>query len=108
MSVPSSNTYENAALKLIELERDGQMTVEIFTALCLLLVNHSSLSARTRNELIYRAGLSNLETKYPTQEQFLGHWSTRGAALPEQMTSTPHSHSGCWCNSSKKQGTNDF
>ena len=108
MSVPSRTTYENAALKLIELERDGQMTVETFTALCLLLVNHSSLSAKTRSELIYRAGLQNSETRSPTQEDFLGHWSTRGAALPEQTTNTPHSHSECWCNSSRKQATNDI
>lgn len=107
MNVPSLGISDKAALELIALVQDGAMTVETYTELLRLVVSHSSLSARTTPVYNWPDGSASYGPRLTTQEELLGYSSTRNGALQMQQSNTPHSHLGCWCNSSKKRDTSN-
>ena len=67
----------------------------------------SRLSARTTDETIFPDGSWNLNVRLLTQEETSVLLSTRNMAQQNLKINTPRSHSKCWCNSSRKQDTND-
>lgn len=97
----------NAALELKELVRGGQMTVETYTELVTLAVSHSRLSARTTSASTSLDGSGNSKRRLVTQREFLGYSYTSAGEHRIPQSSTPHSHSGCWCNYSKKPVTSE-
>lgn len=67
----------------------------------------SRSSVRTTGGTTFRAGSWNLNVRLLTQEENLELLSTRNTAQQSLTNSTPLSHSGCWCNSSRKQDINN-
>ena len=107
MNEASSDTYESVASELSELALVGLMTVATFTALSRLLVMRSPLSAKTKSDLTLLAGSLNSLPNLETQEDWLGLSSISAEVRHAVTSNTPRSHSGCWCNSSKKRDTSD-
>lgn len=68
-------------------------------------LSHSSV--RTTEGTTFRAGSWNLNVRLLTQEENLVLLSTRSTGQQNQTSSMPLSHLGCWCNSSRKQDTNN-
>lgn len=95
-----------AALELIALGLDGQMTeatyMELLNSLC-----HSLLNAKTIEGTTSPAGSANSTPRLATQEEFLGASSTSGRESLAHLINTRLSHSQCWCNSSGKPDTNE-
>ena len=104
MKDQSSTTYATTASRLTELVQDGPMTVEIYMECIHLLGLLLRSSARTTDEITSLGGSKNSTSKSPTQEEASEPSSTNESAQPKAGNNTPLSHSGCWCNSSKKQG----
>ncbi len=107
MNDQSFSISAKAASELIALVRDGAMTEETFMELRHLRINRSSLSAKTTSDSTSADGSQNSAQKLVTQEEWLGYSSTRSEEPPTQQSSTPLSHSGCWCSYSKKRGTSN-
>jgi hypothetical protein len=93
--------------QLIALGLAGAMIVGMSTAYLIHLVRRSLLSAKTINVSTLVGGSQNSEPRLLTQAEWLGYSSTRSGALQMQQSNTPHSHLGCWCNSSKKRDTSN-
>ena len=107
MSEASWPFYESMASELIELVQAGQMTVETFTGLAVLMADRSSWSARTTELQNLLAGYLNYGQSALTLEQKLEPWFISALEAQAEKINTPRSHSGCWCNSSKKRDTSN-
>lgn len=102
MKEKSSLTCENTSQTWIAQEPDG-LTIEVtFT-----VSKASHGNVRTKRLWPYLNGLQNYMKNVEMLELLSGPLFTRSVERQTQESSTPHSHSGCWCNSSKRQGTND-
>ena len=98
---------EVLALTLIALGLGGLMTVVIFMVSPTLKGNRSRLNVRTTEETTSPVGLWNSNVRLLTQEEALALSYTRNMGQRNLKINTPVSHLGCWCNLSRKQGTND-
>ena len=107
MSDSSWPFYESVASELIALAQAGQMTEATFTGLATLLANSSSWSARTTELQRLLAGSLSYGSNVLTLEQTLEPWFISALESQQEAISMPRSHSGCWCNSSKKRATSD-
>ena len=107
MKDQSFSISANAASELIALVLVGLMTEETFTELRPLIVDPSPSNAKTTPDSTSLDGSENSIPRFITQEEWLGYSSTRSEETQTQPSSTPHSHSGCWCNSSRKRGTSN-
>lgn len=107
MSEPSWPFYESMASELIELVQAGQMTEATFTGLAVLMADRSSWSARTTALQNSLAGYLSCGQSALTLEQKLEPWFISALEAQKEKISTPRSHLGCWCNSSKKRGTSN-
>ena len=107
MSDSSWPFYDSVASELIALAQAGQMTEATFTGLATLLANSSSWSVRTTELQTLLAGSLSYGSNVLTLEQKLEPWFISALEAQAEKISTPRSHSGCWCNSSRKQATND-
>ena len=87
-------------------EQDGKTTEETSTASA-ATTSPSHLNARIIEKTTSPDGSENSTPKLPTTKDFLGLSSTSGVERLSHLINTPHSHSGCWCNSSRKQDSND-
>lgn len=85
----------------------GLTTVVIYTAYQMTLGNHSHLNAKTIGETTSPVGSWNWNVRLLTQEEISAWLSTKNMEQQIQKNNTPLSHSGCWCNSSKKRDTSD-
>lgn len=103
MSDSSLTISDATALELIVLAQAGVMTVETYTELMALLGNAKIIKPST-----YPAGSANSSQNAPMQEPRSERWFIRSAAPQTQESSTPLSHSECWCNSYRKRVTNDY
>lgn len=106
MSDQSWTISGKAALELIALGLAGKMTEETYMELVENLCR-SLLNAKTIEGTTFPAGSRNSTRRLQTTEEFLGQSSTSGMERLAHLLSTPLSHSGCWCDSSGKQGTSD-
>lgn len=102
MSDPSLNISEDTALELIGLAQAGAMTEETYTELRALLG-----SAKITKHSTSQDGSANSSSSATTREHRLEQWFINGEAQRMEGSSTPRSHFGCWCNSSKKRGTSN-
>ena len=107
MNVRSSRIYERLDLLSIGLALVGLTTVVTSTAYLIHTARRSSSSAKTTSVSISLDGSQNSSPRLVTQEEWLGYSSTKSEERPTQQSSTQLSHSGCWCNSSKKRGTSN-
>lgn len=98
---------EIMGMTLIGLGLGGLMTVAIFMASPTLRGNPSPSSARTTGEITFPVGLWNSNVRLLTQEATLALSSIRNMEQRNLKINTPVSHLGCWCNSSRKQDTNN-
>jgi len=98
---------EVLALTLIALGLGGLMTVVIFMVSPTLKGNRLLLNVRTTEETTYPVGLWNSNVRLLTQEEALALSYTKNTGQRNLKINTPASHLRCWCNSSKKQVTND-
>lgn len=99
--------YEPKVTTWIELVPGGLMTVETFTEWNIRSSGHSPLSVKTIKRWTWRAGWQNLIGKWMLMAAVWVLSSTRNEETRVVRTSTPHSHYGCWCNSSLKPDTAD-
>ena len=102
MNDPSWTISEDTAFELIGLAQAGAMTEETYMELRDLLGNVKITKPSTSP-----AGSANSLSSAPMQEHRLEQWFINGEAQRTEGSSTPRSHFGCWCNSSKKGGTNN-
>jgi len=86
----------------------GRMTVGTYTASVTLSLGTSPSNAKTKKQWPSRDGLRNSKGNVKPTVEDLVRWSTSGNESVKVKINTPRSHSGCWCNSSLKQGTDDF
>ncbi len=107
MSEPSWRFYDSVASELIALAQAGQMTEETFTGLATLLANSSSWSARTIELQTLLAGYLSYGQNALTLEQMSEPWFISALEAQREKISTPRSHSGCWCCSSRKPDTSE-
>ena len=98
---------EIMGMTLIALGLGGLMTVAIFMVSPTLKESLLPSSARTTEETTYPVGLWNSNVRLLTQEEALALSYTRNMGQRNLKINTPVSHLGCWCNSSKRQGTNN-
>lgn len=102
MSERSSTTSESISQTWTARERDG-LTIEVtFT-----VSKASHGNVKIKRLWPYLNGLQNYMKNVEMLELISGPLFTRNAEPPTQRSSTQLSHSGCWCNSSSKQVTND-
>ena len=107
MKDQSSTTYETSASQLIELVQAGQMTVETYMECSHLLGVLLRSSVRTTEGTTCQGGSMNFTSKLTMQEEVSALSFTRSTEPQKQQSNTPLSHSGCWCNSSKKRDTSN-
>ena len=67
----------------------------------------SPLSARITSLSHSLGGFQNSSLSVETLGMISGLLYTRSEELQQQRISTPRSHSGCWCDSSRKPDTSD-
>ena len=87
-------------------EPDGKTTEETSTE-SVETASHSPSNARTTEKTTSPDGSENSTLRLPTTKDFLGLSSTSGVERLSHLINTPHSHLECWCNSSRKQASND-
>ena len=107
MNDPSWPFYESMASELIELVQAGQMTEATFTGLATLMANRSYWSARTTGLQNLLAGYLSYGSNVLTLEQKSEPWFISALEAQAEKINMPHSHLGCWCNSSKKRDIDD-
>lgn len=105
MKDQSSITSESVALQLTALVQGGPMTVATYMECLHLLGDLLRSSVRTTDGTTSQDGSPNSTSKLSIQVEVLEQSSIRSTEPPAQKTNTPLSHSGCWCNSSKKRDT---
>lgn len=107
MNDPLSRFCANGATLLIEREPDGQTIVEMSTDYSIHDSGHSQSKPRTIERWRSQDGWRNWTGRLLLTA---GLWALSFTSEKESQTqpsSTPHSHSGCWCSYSRKQATND-
>lgn len=107
MNDPLSRFFVNGVTLSIERGPDGLMTVAMSTGYIIHDSDHSQSSAKITERWHSPRGWANSLGKWLLTAALWVLSSTSEKEWPTQMSSTPHSHSGCWCNSSRKQATND-
>jgi len=107
MSEASWPFYESMASELIALVQAGQMTEATFTGLAVLMADRSSWSARTTELQNSLVGYLSCGESVLTLEQKSEPWFISALEAQAEKISTPRSHLGCWCNSSRKRDTSN-
>lgn len=102
MSDSSLTIYGRKVSPWNEPERAGVTIAVTFTA-----SKGSPLSARITSLSRSLDGSENSLLSAETLAMILGLLYTRSEELQQQRISTPLSHSGCWCGSSKKPDTSN-
>ena len=92
---------------LIALVLAGLMIGVMYMVSPTLREDLSRLSVRTTEGTTFPVGSWNLNVRLLTQEETLALLSTRNTAQQNLKNNTPLSHSGCWCNSSRRQDINN-
>jgi len=85
----------------------GQMIGVTYTESATRYSGTSPSSARTTGAWTSLGGWVNWSESELQMVEDLAWSSTRKSGSRQQTSSTPLSHSGCWCNSSKKRDTDD-
>lgn len=106
MNVSLSRFLERGDSLLIALEPDGQMIVEMSTAFYTQHSGHSLSNVKTTRQWLCRGGWMNWIGRSLLTVAVWVLLSTKDEDTRTLKINTPRSHSGCWCNSSKKQDTN--
>ena len=102
MSDSSLTIYGRQVSRWTEPGQDGLTIAVTFMA------SQGSLSSARINELShYLDGSENSSLNAKMLEPLLGLLYTRSAELLTRESSTPRSHSECWCNCSEKRATNE-
>lgn len=91
----------------IELVRGGLMTVEMYTEYSIQSSDHSPLNVKTTKRWTWQAGWQNWIGRLLLMAAAWVLSSTRDEETRVVRTSTPPSHSGCWCNFSLRRDTAD-
>lgn len=86
---------------------DGATTEETFTVSVTMSSVRSLSSARTSALWTFLGGLENSKGNVQQTAVDSVPWSISEKESLTPASSTPHSHSGCWCNSYRKQATDD-
>lgn len=102
MNDSSLTIYVRKASQWSELEQDGLTIGVTFMA-----STGSPSSAKITSLSHSLRGSENSSMSAETLDILLALLSTRSGALQTVESSTPRSHSGCWCNSSERQATSD-
>ena len=102
MSDSSLTIYGRKVSPWIEPERVGVTIAVTFTA-----SKGSPLSARITSLSHSLDGSENSSLSVETLGMISGLLYTRSEELRQRQSSTPRSHSGCWCDSSRKPDTSD-
>lgn len=102
-----SNTSSQNYLTLNVPVPDGATIEETYMVLVTLRMDRSPLSAKITSQWLFRDGSVNWSESERLMAEDLEPLSTNVKQSQIQGNSTPLSHSGCWCNSSDGQGTND-
>jgi len=102
-----SNTSSQNYLTLNVPVPDGATIEETYMVLVTLRMDRSPLSAKITSQWLFRDGSVNWSESERLMAEDLEPLSTSEKQSQTQGNSTPLSHSGCWCNSSKKRGTDD-
>lgn len=102
MSDSSEITSTRLGSQWTALERDGKTTVVTYTE-----YTGSLGSAKTSEQWPSALGSTNYSPNAVMRGLLWALLFTSDAARPMPESSTQLSHSECWCNSSKKRGTND-
>ena len=98
---------ENKGSTSIELVPGGLMTVETFMEWNIQSSDGSPLNVKTIKQWTWQAGWQNWLGRLLLTAAVWVLSSTRDEEKRVVRTSTPPSHSGCWCNSSLKRDTAD-
>lgn len=86
---------------------DGLMTGETYTVSITLSSETSQSNVKTRKQWTSRDGSENWSVSEWQTVEDLALSSIKKEEQRKEKSSTPPSHFGCWCNSSKKRDTND-
>ena len=92
---------------LIALVLAGLMIGVMYMVSPTLRADLSHSSVRTTEGTTFPVGSWNLNVRLLTQEEALALSSTRNTEQRNLKNNTQLSHSGCWCNSSRKRDTSD-
>lgn len=106
MNVSSSRVLGRGDSLLIGLGQDGKMIVETSTAFYIHHSVHSLSNAKTTRRWRCRGGWMNWIGRSLLTVAVWVLLSTKDEDTQTLKINTPHSHSECWCNSSKQQDTN--
>lgn len=107
MSERSFDTSQHKDLLLSVPVPDGAMTGETFTVSITVSSGTSRSNAKTTRRSTSQAGSKNSKSNEKITVEDLERLFTSDEITETEATSTPRSHSGCWCNSSHQRGTND-
>lgn len=105
MNASLSTTSVTRGSAWIAREPDGRMTGETFTDYKVRTGNRSLSNVRITKRWTSQDGLRNWSANALMRLLFMVLSSTRSEERRALTTTTPLSHSGCWCISSSKRGT---
>jgi len=107
MNDSSSITSKNTGLTLNVPVPDGVTTEETFTVLVTVHSDPSQSNVKIRSRWTSQAGWGSWSESVTQTVDNLEQLFTRNEDKQMQHSSTPVSHSGCWCNSSRKRDTSN-